>query len=549
MSQNEDKTAEGAGTLASESPGTNPVESNAAGSEPIAATAEPTLSAPEPSPASTAALEPPQPDAEVTSAIQPAPAASQPGSPQPSPSSDLETSFGGRSQAVGDIVSGAIVKIAGEIAFVDYGAKSEGYIELAELRDADGSLKFNEGDRIDAMIASTKGAVRLSRRKIEADQTLETLRAAYKEQRAVDGQVVGVNRGGYEVRVEGVRAFCPASQLSDRYVREPTSMVGKTFSFRITEHDDAKGLVVSRRVLLEEDAKKRREDAASRLEIGAVLQGTVTQIKDYGAFIDLGGGLDGLVHVSELSHKHVKHPSELMRVGDAVEVVVLRIDAEKNRVGLSMKQLEADPWTDFARSLERGQKLTGKVARMQAFGAFINLAPGVDGLLHVSAISADERIEHPRSVFQDDQEVEVIVDKISLQDRRIGLITPAVAEKRQTPQAEVKVGGICKGKVTRVERYGVFVEIEPRVVGLVPNIEMGTERGTDHARMFPIGTELEVKIIEVEKARNRIRLSRKALKSDAADAEYNEFKQRQREQVPQSLGTFGDLLRAHLDKK
>jgi small subunit ribosomal protein S1 len=217
---------------------------------------------------------------------------------------------------------------------------------------------------------------------------------------------------------------------------------------------------------------------------------------------------------------------------------------DKAQVGLSMRRLEADPWADFARDNEVGKTLTGIVSRMEDFGAFITVAPGIEGLMHVSAISNEKRINHPSEVLEIGEDVEVIIEKIDRDKRRIGLMTPAVAESRKPVEITVKEGQVVKGPVTRVEKFGVFIEVEPNVQGVIPNGEMATQRGADHRRMFPIGTELEAKIIELDTKRGRIRLSRKAMEEHDEREAIEQYEKSQEAQ--NSLGSFGDLLKDFL---
>ncbi|MCA9524973.1 MAG: S1 RNA-binding domain-containing protein [Myxococcales bacterium] len=465
---------------------------------------------------------------------------------RPAPA-DLETSFSGRTVRVGDIVVGRIVKITGNVAFMDYGARSEGYIELGEFRGPDGAVTIAEGDEVEAEVVETRGAVRLSTKKAEAARVLKDLQAAWKAEEPVEGKVVAVNKGGFEIRVNGVRAFCPSSQFADRFAREPASEVGNTYPFLITEFSEGKGLVVSRRALLEREKADKVGQIGLLVREGDIRQGRVTQLKEFGAFVDLGDGIEGLVHLSEISHGRIGHPREKLNVGDAVDVKVIKVEAERGRVGLSIRALEDDPWSSFVATLTPGQALTGTVERLQPFGAFIALAPGVDGLLHISAIS-DARIGHPSEVLEVGQEVAVLVEKVDHERKRVSLLTPAAAESRKGPEITVAEGDVVKGTVSRVEKYGVFLEIAPKVVGLIPNAEMDTDRGADHARMFPVGTELEVKVIEIDRSSGRIRLSRKALKGDDDASALREYKQRQKAEAPKSLGTFGDLLKDFLKK-
>jgi len=457
---------------------------------------------------------------------------------------ELQTSFAARSNRKGDIVAGTIVKITDSVVFIDYGARSEGYVRLSEFKDAEGQLTVAEGDKIHAVIVSAQGAVELSYKAAQANQAIGDLQIAWKNKTPVEGKIAGVNKGGYEVRINGARAFCPASQLAFGFVDEPAREVGKTYQFFVTEFDGGKSIVVSRRALLEFQKEEAKSAMGERLRVGDRLQGKVVEIRDFGAFVDLGDSIQGMVHVSEISHTRVNHPNEKLNVGDAIEVEIIRIDVDKAQVGLSMKRLEADPWADFAAAHEVGQTLTGLVVRMEDFGAFVSLAPSIEGLMHVSAISAEKRINHPSEVYEIGEEVEVLIEKIDRDRRRIGVMTPAVAEARKPVDITVKEGQVLKGPVTKVEKFGVFIEVEPNVQALIPNGEMATQRGADHRRMFPVGTELEAKVMEVDKKRGRIRMSRKAMEEHNEREAIDAYTKAQA--TPDSLGSFGDLLKNFL---
>ncbi|MEE2788665.1 MAG: S1 RNA-binding domain-containing protein [Myxococcota bacterium] len=466
---------------------------------------------------------------------------------KPAEPTPLETSYSSRTAQEGDLVVGQVVKITGSIAFVDYGGRNQGYIQLSELKDAEGQLMVAEGDEVRAQIISTRGAVQLSYRKAQVGQAIETLKEAFRNQTPVTGEIVAMNKGGFEVRIEGVRAFCPRSQIGQRFLTEPASEIGKSYEFRITEFKDPKSIVVSRRVLLESQREEIKANISDAIRVGDRLQGTVTQIRDFGAFVDLGNGIEGLIHVSEISHDRIGSPADVLSVGDAVEVEVVRVEADKGRVGLSIKKLGGDPWADFADEHGPGSTLTGTVARLQDFGAFVTLAPGIDGLLHVSAIAVGKRIERPSQVLNEGQEIEVVIEQIDRTRQRIGLMTPEVAEARKPVEITCAVNDIVKGPVTRVEKYGVFIELSENLNGLIPNAEMATNRGADHLRMFPVGTEIEVKVIEIDKKRGRIRLSRKALLNNDEEEAFNEYKKSKK--APQSLGSFGDLLKDYLKEQ
>ena len=447
------------------------------------------------------------------------------------------------SPKLGALVTGTVVKIAGAVAFVNFGARNEGYIELAEFTEQGGEA-VKDGDTVTAEVVSTKGGVQLSYKKAQNHQRLEALKTAITTGTPVTGKVSAVNKGGFDVRFDGIRGFCPASQISLKPVTEPETYVGKAFEFLMTEFTRKGGLVVSRRRLLETQRKHAQATLAERIKPGDRLQGTVTQIKDFGIFVALAEGVEGLVHVTEISHDRGVQPVEVAQVGDAVEVAVLRVEAEKGRVSLSFKSLEADPWSAFIDGHEAGQTVQGFVTRIQDFGVFIKLAAGVEGLLHVSAIKAHERVESAEGMYSAGEEISVVIDSIDGVKRRISLFTPEVAAARQPIEVSFKVGDVFKGKVKKVERFGVLLDLEDGNVGVVPNVEMGTSRGTDHFRMFPVNTELEVKVMEIDLKRRRIRLSRKALLNHDEEQAYAEYKKQ--DAPPSSLGSFGDLLSQHL---
>jgi len=443
---------------------------------------------------------------------------------------------------LGQLVTGTIVKVTGAVAFINFGARNEGYIELAEFAEATDTIK--EGDSVTAEVISTKGGVRLSYRKAQNHQRLESLKKALAEQTPVVGKVTATNKGGFEIRFEGVRGFCPNSQFSLKPITDGESQIGQDLAFLVTELTRKGGLVVSRRKLLEAKRKAAQATLSERIKPGDRLQGKVTQIKDFGVFVELDEGVEGLVHVTELSHDRSVQPVDRVKVGDAVEVAVLRVEAEKNRIGLSFKQLEADPWSEFLKDRKVSDKITGFVTRIQDFGIFIKLGSGIEGLLHVSAIKANERLESAQGAYEIGEEIEVVIDSIDTAKRRIGLLTPEVAASRQPIEVSFKVNDVLKGTVNKVERFGVLLNLPDGNTGLIPNAELATERGSDHLRMFPAGQELEVKVLEIDLKKRRIKLSRKALLNHDEEKAFSDYKKQAK--VPSSLGSFGDLLSQHL---
>lgn len=340
--------------------------------------------------------------------------------------------------AVGERVSARIVSIGEQSAFVDLGGKAEGVIPLEQLTDDEGTVTVAVGDTVEGAVASIENdAVVLRVRAGHGPAAPAELRQAHEHGLPVSGTVQSVVKGGVEVMVSGLRAFCPISQLDLRYVEDPAVFVGQRLDFRITRFEEGRGrpnLVLSRRVLLEEEARSRAEAARATIAVGKVLRGKVTSLASYGAFVDLGG-IEGLIHVSELGHGRVAHPQEVVAVGDEVEVQVLAIappDARgRERISLSRRATTPDPWHAGAAALSPGRQVTGTVSRLEPFGAFVELAPGVDGLLHVSELAdlGKHELRHPREVLKVGQSIDVTVLSVAPETRRIALALARSADE------------------------------------------------------------------------------------------------------------------------
>lgn len=336
-------------------------------------------------------------------------------------------------------VTGKILSIGEETAFVDLGTKSEALIETAQLRDAEGNLTFNVGDTIDATVASTDpatGALVLRRRAATTGggggaknpEALAEVKIAWQHGIPVDGVVSGINKGGAEVQVRGLRAFCPLSQLDLRYVEDPSQFVGQHLTFKVSQFEEGRtrpNIVLSRRAILEEEQQQRAAEARSKIQVGSVVRGKVTSLASYGAFVDLGG-LEGMLHVSEIGFSRLAHPKEALSVGQEIEVQVIKIEKGKDekkaeRISLSRRSLERDPWKDVANRFPDGTELDGRVMRLESFGAFVEITPGVEGLLHISEIGAGRRLNHPREALQIGQDLRVRVLGVDSAKRRISL--------------------------------------------------------------------------------------------------------------------------------
>ncbi len=336
-----------------------------------------------------------------------------------------------RRLTTGETVEGTIVALGPEAAFVDVGGKAEATIEIGELKDADGSLEVAVGDRIRALVVSTAGGLRLSRKLVRGAAVDRQLEDAFHAGLPVEGRVEQEIKGGFEVRIGRARAFCPFSQI-DLHRSEPATHLGKVYTFRIIEHrEGGRNLVVSRRALLEAEQQTKAAEIRRSVVPGAVLTGRVVSVPAFGAFVDLGGGVQGLLHISEMGWSRVADPTSLAKPGDEITVKVLRVDDERQKIALGLKQLEPDPWSHVADTYQVGQVFNGRVTRVAEFGAFVELAPGVEGLAHASTFpSAERRDGFSRKDVPVGAVVEVMVVEVDPAARRLSLSLRAVDDAR-----------------------------------------------------------------------------------------------------------------------
>jgi small subunit ribosomal protein S1 len=468
---------------------------------------------------------------------------------------------------LGQKVRARVAHVGSEIAYLDLGGKGEAIIDLRELRNDKGELTVHAAETIDAYVLSLAEGTPVMTRSVPKGAGREVLQQALESKVPVEGTVTAQNKGGLEVDLGGLRAFCPASQIDIRFVDDTAQFVGQKLKFRVMEIRGGNA-ILSRRALLEEERAAQAAEVRKKLEVGAVLEGTVTSVRDFGAFVDLGG-LEGLVHVSELSHQRVAHAQDVVKAGQKVRVQVLRVETEERgsaarraeaagrsiggekgheRIALSLRALEQDPWDAARPQLKEGAKLQGKVARLQPFGAFVELFPGVDGLVHVSALS-NRHVQHPREVVKEGETIWVQVESVDDAQKRVALRrisddeaqAPAAPEKK--PGRRPRVGDVVDAKVDRVEAYGVFVSW-PDGKGLVPNAELGTPRGSDNKKTTPVGSQFKAQIIDLDD-RGRYRLSRTAADRAEGRSEYEAYR-RKAPPPGKGFGTLGDLLRAKL---
>jgi small subunit ribosomal protein S1 len=453
-----------------------------------------------------------------------------------------EKAAGDSGLRVGKVVEAKIVVISGDSVFVDLGGKAEGQMAQSDLLDDDGEFNLAVGDTVEGRIVSIEGGAIKLGKAIGADsvRNRDAVRQAHETGLPIEGRVTGKNKGGLDVEVGGLRAFCPISQIDLRFTNDSEQFIGQKLMFKITEFkNNGRNVVVSRRVLLEEEQKRKMEEIMGRLEVGSVVIGEVTSVKDYGAFVDLGG-IEGLVHVSEITHERIGKPSEKLSIGMQMSVKVIKIEDGKKgekKISLSMKQLERDPWEMAAEALKVGQKVMGSVQRIQPFGAFVEILPGVDGLIHVSNMSND-RVAKPQDVLKVGDEVEATIIGVDLKKKRIGL---SLVKSRQELAGELAQQKVYDGTVDKIEGFGLFVKLPTGARGLVPAAESGTQRGTDLSKEFKIGDTVKVVVLDADKKSGKIRLSIR----QAAEAEERALYSSYMNQNPKGkgLGTFADLLK------
>jgi small subunit ribosomal protein S1 len=456
----------------------------------------------------------------------------------------------GRKLFPGDKVSGKVLKISKDTIFVDLGGKSEGLAGITEFLDKDGNLKLREGDWVELRVASTRDGIHLTKgMKVQGADGLEILREAKENLIPVEGRISKVIKGGFEVDLSGIRAFCPLGQIDLQFSEKPEEHVGARYVFRIMEiKERGKNIIVSRRVLLEEEREKRTQETLARLKPDLECEGKVTRLMDFGAFVDIGG-IEGMVHISEISHARISRPSEILKPGQQVKAKVLKIESDKNghpKISLSIKALEPDPW-DKGLGFGEGEIIRGKVSRLTDFGAFVEVAPGVDGLVHISEISY-ERLPHPSKFLHVGDEVDVMVMGIDLETHRISLsIKEAMIKKRTegegSDKVRLEVGQALNGIVEDSKPYGLFVrlpQLGTKARGLLPMEELRDSEKGDVKKKFPKGREIRVEIVSIDD-KGRIRLSQKAIEEREDGEDYKRFLEK--EDKSGKFGTLGDILR------
>jgi small subunit ribosomal protein S1 len=356
-------------------------------------------------------------------------------------------------------------------------------------------------------------------------------------------------KGGYEVRIAGQRAFCPISQIDVQRNTDPQDHLGRVYTFRILEwKKGGKDLVVSRRALLEEEQREQAEEVRRAIVSDAVLQGRVDSVREYGAFVDLGAGIRGLLHVSEMGWGRVADPSTVVKPGDEIAVKVLRVDDKTGKISLGLKQLQTDPWTTVPDEYAVGDVRRGRVTRLAEFGAFVELAPGIEALAHVSTFPPTGKADAWKESVPPGSTGTFQILSVEVEKKRIGVALVPEGSVRARAEEAIVAGARLTGKVERHERYGVFVFLAPGRTGLIPMAETGLTREADLAKVFPVGGEVEVQVLEVAPDGRRIRLSRNAVLEAAQRDDLREYTERSEPSKSEGFGSLADKLRSALKK-
>ena len=429
----------------------------------------------------------------------------------------FEASLNFKTPEQGELLKGQIVSISGDDAFVSYGGPSEAVMATNEL---DG---LEVGDTVEGTVVKTSPDIRISRKLAKGRASLDLLRQMYENRLPVEAKVAARNKGGFDVNVGGLRAFCPLSQIGLGKIDNPDQFIGQSYEFRVTElSDDGRRIVVSRAALLKEANASRAEETRRNIVPGAELIGTIKTITPFGAFVDLGG-IDGLLHVSEMSRRRVTDPNEVVTVGQEVRVKVIKVESDGKRISLSMKDQEPDPWSDVADRYPGGTQFSGRIVRTTDFGLFVEVEPGIDGLVHYSQLPFGVKQGGPEIAIGTNvsgwvREVDPSKKRLSLSLREVATRDPWEGAAQRYP-----AGKVVEGTVDHGGAPGIFVQIEPGLTGLIPNSEINVAPGADPSRAHEAGEKLAVRIMSIDTQRKRISLSHEAAKAAAERDEYVKF--------------------------
>lgn len=415
----------------------------------------------------------------------------------------------------GELAEGTVLSIDDDNVLIDIGFKSEGLVAAWEFMNEAGVMMVKVGDAVDVLVESVEnddGRIVLSKEKAERLKIWDEISNAYENDQSVEGTIIARVKGGLSVDI-GVKAFLPGSQVDLRPVRNLEGLMGQRAEFKIIKFNKRRGnIVLSRRALLETERRKMRDDTLATLTAGQIVDGVIKNLTDYGAFIDLGG-IDGLLHITDMSWGRISHPSELFRIGDEIKVKVLKFDAETERVSLGLKQIQPDPWVDAALRYPMGKRLSGAVVSLTEYGAFVELEAGIEGLVHVSEMSWTKRVKHPSKVVSVGDTVESVVLAVDETNRKISL---GMKQTEENPwsviEAQYPVGSRVKGEVRNITKFGIFVGLDEGIDGLVHISDISwTEQLKHPSEQFKKGDELEAVVLKIDRENEKFSLGLKQL--------------------------------------
>lgn len=444
----------------------------------------------------------------------------------------LDESLGSADGFEGRVVKGTVVAVENDMVVVDVGLKSEGRVPLKEFALTPQEVKLQPGDTVEVYVERFEdkdGLVGLSREKARREEAWNVLERAFKGAERITGTIFGRVKGGFIVDLAGAVAFLPGSQVDIRPVRDITPLMNTPQPFQILKMDRSRNnIVVSRRAVLEETRAEARSELIANLKEGQVLEGVVKNITDYGAFVDLGG-VDGLLHVTDISWKRINHPSESLQIGETVKVQVIRFNPETQRISLGMKQLEADPWEGVELKYPVGTKFLGRVTNITDYGAFIELEPGVEGLVHVSEMSWTKKNVHPGKIVSTSQEVEVVVLDVDKDKRRISLgLKQCMANPWDSFLEVHPIGSTIEGDVKNITEFGLFIGLSGEIDGMVHLSDLSwTQSGEEAIAGYKRGDQVQAKVLDVDVDKERISLGVKQLENDPFEAGLGKLKKGQ----------------------
>ncbi len=441
----------------------------------------------------------------------------------------LDQSFQEMTSIEGSVVSGTVLSIEKDMILIDVGLKCEGRVPLREFGNNDEEIKIKIGDTVEVYIErleDVNGNAILSREKARREEAWVNLEIALEKQQRVNGIIFGKVKGGFTVDLEGATAFLPGSQVDIRPIKDLGVLMGTPQPFQILKMDRRRGnIVVSRRAVLEDSRAEARTELVANLQEGQILQGVIKNITDYGAFVDLGG-VDGLLHVTDISWKRINHPSEALQIGESVQVKVIKFNDETQRISLGIKQLTEDPWIKVFERFPIGAKMSGTVTNITDYGSFVELEDGIEGLVHVSEMSWTKKNVHPGKIVSTSEKVEVMVLEIDVQKRRISLgIKQCVDNPWENYKNSNKIGDVIEGEIRNITEFGLFIALTEDIDGLVHLSDISWDgNGDELIKDFVKGAKVKAKILDIDVEKERISLGIKQLTEDVTATEIDNIR-------------------------